>query len=117
MNALAVRRCAASRLKFWILDRASAGLSIMTVVIGILDLIQNHNGGVFTRTAKREHTHAAFDRNQLETELSTHSKMVETRRKREKNKKRTARVAKHEEKLKKQGIKGGGAEAAKKANP
>ena len=43
--------------------------------------------------------------------------MVETRRKREKNKKRTARVAKHEDKLKKQSMKGGGADGAKKANP
>jgi hypothetical protein len=44
--------------------------------------------------------------------------MVETRRRREKNKKRTARVAKHDEKLKKQSMKGGsGADAAKKANP
>jgi hypothetical protein len=44
--------------------------------------------------------------------------MVETRRKREKNKKRTARVAKHDEKLKKQSIKGGGsADAAKKQIP
>jgi hypothetical protein len=70
----------------------------------------------FTRTAKREHTHAEFNRNQPEAELSTHSKMVEIRRKREKNKKRTARIAKHAEKLKKQNMKGVGADAATKAN-
>ena len=49
--------------------------------------------------------------------MSTHSKMVETRRRKEKNKKRVARVAKHAEKLKKQSMKGVGADAAKKANP
>jgi hypothetical protein len=43
--------------------------------------------------------------------------MVETRRKREKNKKRTARVAKHEEKLKKQNTKSGAAGTTKQANP
>lgn len=76
---------------------------------------------MFSNAAKRAHSCAEFDTiasNQRETRLSTHSKMVETRRKREKNKKRTARVAKHDEKLKKQSMKGGGgADAAKRTNP
>jgi hypothetical protein len=79
------------------------------------------DGGVFTSRRKESAVapNSILSRaNQQETKLSTHSKMVETRRRREKNKKRTARIAKHDEKLKKQSVKGGsGADAAKKANP
>jgi len=55
--------------------------------------------------------------NQTEIKLSSHSKMVETRRRKQKDKKRVARVSKEAEKLKKQNAKGTSASAAKQQNP